>query len=335
MESHPPEEQEAQAQPAGRPARPGVPVTYTLIALIVGIWLAGEVLGDPLREWLFDHFAESAAEIWDGEYWRLLTYGLLHGGFLHILFNAYGLRVLGPFIERIYGGPRFLAGFLLAVVGGGVAGVLAAPYRGLVSAVGASGGLFGLVGMHAGLVLNYRRVLRRDFLRASWRNLLLILGINGAYGLLNPRVDNMGHIGGFLAGLAWGLAITVPVIPYPLPRGALRRRKLALLVAGTALTIYALIPARESAAYRTHQGIEALSAARWSEAEEAFRFVIGVQPDYAPAHYWLAGALIEQGRLHEALIHAEIALRLEPDNETMRDLVARLRLAVKGPGPPG
>ncbi|HLF90392.1 MAG TPA: rhomboid family intramembrane serine protease, partial [Anaerolineales bacterium] len=43
-----------------------------------------------------------------GQLWRLFTPILLHGGILHIAFNMYALRVLGPGLEHHYGHVRFL-----------------------------------------------------------------------------------------------------------------------------------------------------------------------------------------------------------------------------------
>jgi membrane associated rhomboid family serine protease len=80
-----------------------------------------------------------------GEYWRIITYGFLHIGLLHILFNMMALSQVGPVLEREVGSARFLCVYMLSLLGGGAADVLV---RGPVIMViaGASGALFGLIG---------------------------------------------------------------------------------------------------------------------------------------------------------------------------------------------
>src|SRR5579863_7524604 len=41
-----------------------------------------------------------------GEWWRLVTAGFLHGSVLHILMNSWVLFDLGPQVEEIYGAAR-------------------------------------------------------------------------------------------------------------------------------------------------------------------------------------------------------------------------------------
>jgi membrane associated rhomboid family serine protease len=47
-----------------------------------------------------------------GQEWRMVTAIFLHGGILHLLFNAYALWIFGPVVERELGRGRFLAIFL-------------------------------------------------------------------------------------------------------------------------------------------------------------------------------------------------------------------------------
>ena len=55
------------------------------------------------------------------EWWRFVTPIFLHGGIAHILMNMYGLWVIGPYVERLYGSAKFVV-FWVAT---GVAGVVA------------------------------------------------------------------------------------------------------------------------------------------------------------------------------------------------------------------
>ncbi len=56
-----------------------------------------------------------------GELWRLGSYMFAHGGFMHILFNMWGLYIFGRPVERQLGSRRFLNLYLVSGLLGGVA----------------------------------------------------------------------------------------------------------------------------------------------------------------------------------------------------------------------
>ena len=76
-------------------------------------------------------------ELAAGQWWRLLTYALVHYGLLHLAMNVYGHIALGGLVERMFGSVRFLLLYLLSALGGGVAAALLSP----VGAATDSGGL--------------------------------------------------------------------------------------------------------------------------------------------------------------------------------------------------
>jgi rhomboid protease GluP len=134
-----------------------------------------------------------------GEYYRLITAMFLHGGLLHIGFNAYALYALGPEAERIYGTPRFLALYFIAGLAGGVASYAFTP----ANSVGASGAIFGLIG---GLAAFYyvSRGLLGEVSRQQLGNLITVIMINLFIGFSSPVIDNTAHIGGLIGGAAIG-----------------------------------------------------------------------------------------------------------------------------------
>jgi membrane associated rhomboid family serine protease len=139
-----------------------------------------------------------------GEWWRLLTYALVHFGALHILMNLYGHFTLGPIVERMYGSARFLILYLLSALGGGVAAaLLSAPEA---HTAGSSGALCGLIGGFAAFVLLNRRHLGGELFDASRRwlgNTIVLLVLFS----LMPRVSWQGHLGGFVAGMVAGVLL--------------------------------------------------------------------------------------------------------------------------------
>lgn len=137
-----------------------------------------------------------------GEYWRLLSATMLHGGIDHLLGNAISLYILGMAAEHAYGSPRMLGIYLVS----GIAGSLLSLATGPGPSVGASGAIFGLMG--AVIVLFWKhhdQLLVRDkrigVVIAAWAVYTIIVG------LMTPMVDNAGHVGGLLGGMvsAWAI----------------------------------------------------------------------------------------------------------------------------------
>ena len=148
-----------------------------------------------------------------GEFWRLLTYGVLHGNIMHFAFNFGALYALGRLVE-VVGHHAYLAiVFLASILIGGVFSQFLLPDA---NTVGASGGLMGLIGFMAILGLYRKSVLPPDFVKWIAVSIALIaaLGIF-AYDL----IDNAAHLGGLLCGLTLGLILlkknedTIPVQP--------------------------------------------------------------------------------------------------------------------------
>ena len=78
--------------------------------------------------------------------WQLLTYGFLHGGASHVLFNMLFLYFLGTMLEAEIGGRRFLVFYLVSVVLAGACQLVLGLALGQEAPiVGASGGVLAVV----------------------------------------------------------------------------------------------------------------------------------------------------------------------------------------------
>jgi membrane associated rhomboid family serine protease len=136
----------------------------------------------------------------DGEWWRLLTPMVLHGGGFHILMNSIVLWIYGPHVEGAFGSARFVALYIISGFIGSVASYnFSAPF---IVGVGASGAIFGIAGVL--LVYLYRRR-SSSFVYAEMRNVMFFIGLNLALGFVLPRIDYWAHIGGLIAGVVLGL----------------------------------------------------------------------------------------------------------------------------------
>ena len=189
--------------PTGPRRRPttGAPVTLTILA-VTAIIYALSVFG-PAQAEIFSTLAQSNVAIDAGEWWRIFTPILLHGSFMHLLFNMWALWILGPQIERVVGGWAF-AGLYLASAGmGGVAYYLSGS---LSPAVGASGAIFGLFGVWLAWALRRRNTAAG---RAMLSQIGFLLLINAALPFLVRGIAWQAHLGGlimgFVIGLVWGV----------------------------------------------------------------------------------------------------------------------------------
>jgi rhomboid protease GluP len=131
--------------------------------------------------------------IQEGQWWRLLTAGFLHGGILHLLMNSWVLFDLGAAVEESYGTSRYLVFYFVSTITGFYASYLWHP---LGNSVGSSAGIFGLLGAMIALGVrdksSYGAAIRAHYLQ--WGIYALILSA------LFPATDNAAHVGGVTGG---------------------------------------------------------------------------------------------------------------------------------------
>ena len=206
MTQEAPQEELAQSAPPARPntpttkSRPGLkqfPGTYSLIAITLVVFL-GQFLSIELFQfdWLLEMGAKSGPEILSGEIWRFVTPMFLHVTIPHVLINMYSLYAIGPAVERFFGTARFVAVYLLCGIAGVILSLAFSPYP----SAGASGAIFGLLGS-LGAFLYLHRGLFGRFGLLQLRQIVLVALLNLGLGLM-PGIDNWGHLGGLLAGIA-------------------------------------------------------------------------------------------------------------------------------------
>jgi membrane associated rhomboid family serine protease len=138
-----------------------------------------------------------------GEWWRLITATFLHDPTMlfHILVNMAALWIYGPLVEKAFGTARFVAMYLVAgFVGSATSYALGGC---AVIGVGASGAIFGLLGILL-VILHHRR--RIEFVRQYFNAFALIAAANIFLGfVLSDAIDWRAHLGGLGAGLLMGL----------------------------------------------------------------------------------------------------------------------------------
>jgi membrane associated rhomboid family serine protease len=185
-------------------------VTYAIIAICVALFaveavlsegatLGGGFLGGTLGP-LGLQFGILGKAVQEGEWWRIITSAFFHIGPIHLAFNMYVLYLYGALVERMYGPIEYAVTYLLCAAGGSVLTILV-DFNQL--AVGASGALFGIVGMLFVVSRRHHAVLGRDA-----RTMLAGIGTYVVYLLIFtfvvPRISWTGHLGGLAVGAVLG-----------------------------------------------------------------------------------------------------------------------------------
>ena len=139
-----------------------------------------------------------------------VSYGLLHGGLLHLGMNMISLAVVARELARLMPPAVMLMIYLISQIAAAGLFALMAPAAGPM--VGASGAVFGLAGALVGLVA-LRRSRRGQPMGPLWRAVANIVLLNLGLTLLVPAIAWQAHLGGALAGLAMGLWIGSRAVP--------------------------------------------------------------------------------------------------------------------------
>lgn len=183
----------------GRPSFQTAPVSFTIMVITAGIFVIG-LLSPDAERWLFQTFAQANFLVEAGEWWRIFTAALLHGGMMHVLFNMYALYLFGPRLEQQVGSPAFAALYVATAGTGGMVSYLFGDI-GQVS-IGASGAIFGLLGAWMFVAWKMRGTPGG---RSMFNQLGVLLAINLALPLFVGGIDWRAHLGGLAGGIliAW------------------------------------------------------------------------------------------------------------------------------------
>lgn len=149
----------------------------------------------------------------DREWFRFVTPIFIHGGLLHLASNSYAIWMIGPLVEKLYGGARFFFIYMAAGIGGVfgsyVGGLSRSPN---IPGVGASGAIFGLFGLLLIFSYRYRRDLSPGLRQSIKSGIVPVIVVNLVIGFSIPSIDNAAHIGGLVSGMALCL-----IVPYLAP----------------------------------------------------------------------------------------------------------------------
>lgn len=203
--------------------------TYTLIGIflaVFGIELAvvGHIRGDfPVTTvdmgaliyhstgTLGGQFDAQAALLRPGsspDWWRFVSAAFLHDrtNYLHVLSNCYAMYVIGSFVERLYGRVVLVGAFLITAIGGNIISALveSASVNSPVYSLGASGGVFGLLGLLFMLGRARGANVPAGLAHSVRQYVIGIALLNGVLTFVIPHVNWVAHAGGFGVGVLVG-----------------------------------------------------------------------------------------------------------------------------------
>lgn len=195
------------------PATAWICVTWVVVfAAMTYVQLdSGEAL--PLSRWLVfgfgggDRFGDlTLADLERGQVWRIITCNFIHYNLIHVTLNVLAMYQLGSIVESWYGWHQLMFIYLLTGAGGNLLASLGRIWARSSVAVHAAGGsvvIMGLIGLCA--VAGWRS--RTPDGRWLAKILLVFTVLTAALGWALPAyIDNWGHAGGFVVGVALGLA---------------------------------------------------------------------------------------------------------------------------------
>jgi membrane associated rhomboid family serine protease len=180
------------------------PVTYTLIALNVLIYLIGASqfggLSSPgsgigLPGSIYRRAVLFGPWVPHGGWYRLVTSMFLHENLLHIGFNMYVLWAIGRIVEQYLGTARYLGLYFVAGLAGSAGALLQAPTTAIL---GASGAIFGVLG--AMLILEWQAT------GSLAGQAMVLIVINLGLSFVIPNIAWGGHVGGLIGGILITLA---------------------------------------------------------------------------------------------------------------------------------
>lgn len=152
----------------------------------------------------------------NNQWWRFITPMFVHIDVIHLLMNMFSLLMIGPFVEKLYGSAKFIVFWVVTGIAGSVGSYLTVrpslatgPLGSFifmsrdVPAAGASGALFGLIGVLFVFGIKFRHELPEGFKRVFGTGLLPIIFINLFIGFVGRSfIGNSAHLSGLLAGAA-------------------------------------------------------------------------------------------------------------------------------------
>ena len=289
------------------------------VAFLVAMILTGGIEGafsnqDPIVSW----GANIGPFTLNGEYWRLITAGFIHGGFFHIVFNMWALWSLGQLSEKLLGSWVTAAVYLLTGVGGALLTIFVHPMH---SEVGASGAVFGIAGaILSGIKFGNVSV-------PSWQkrsitgSLIFFAAFNLYLGARIAGIDNWCHVGGFATGLIFGAPLATANASGKKSFEWMTILLAALVLAGLGSSVVATKAPETRVAVAQIE----MQAQNYPAAINILEKATVENPQDPERVSWLGYAYQMNGQADKAIAAYKKSLELDPNNEAVREQLKDLQ----------
>lgn len=135
-----------------------------------------------------------------GEYFRITSSLFLHLNLFHLSANIFTLMIFGNLIEHIIKKVNLMTIFFLSGLLSSLLSILSGQH---VVTIGASGGIYGIIGAYLFIRIKYGDFLP-SFIRLQQGWVLFIIFFTSMlYSLINPNIDFFCHLGGLITGFAY------------------------------------------------------------------------------------------------------------------------------------
>ena len=296
------------------------------VAVFLGMLFAGvSILDHPAGQDLVHWGANYGPFTVSGQWWRLLTCVFVHGSFLHIALNMWGLWNLGSLAESLYGHWTFGGVYLITGVAASVASVV---WNANVLSVGASGAIFGIAGALIASFYLGGFSLPQAQIRGTLTSLVVFAGYSLLAGASSSSIDNAAHVGGLVSGLILGALIARVA---PSAEETLRRS--GVLLIGLLLIGGGITWLQRSRAYLFSMDQARQSMLRGSTEDAIARLesVVRQHPEYAPAHRELARAYAIKHNYAKAEFELKRVIELNPRDEPAFYILGFTELELRRP----
>ena len=207
------------------------PVTFVLFGINLAFFLTEEALRIFCDCSLFPVMALSREGLIEGAWWQLFTHAFLHGNLLHLIVNMVALWFIGPILEELLGGWRYLLLYFGGILAGGLLQTFANPRN--VDLVGASGAVCALLVGFATLLPRLEITALVFFvipirMKAATLGWLVVLTsvMFWIFGI-EQEIGHLAHLGGAVAGFLicaiygkQGVVRLLPNAPPPIPHAS-------------------------------------------------------------------------------------------------------------------
>jgi rhomboid protease GluP len=313
-------------------------LTLALLTILLAMFAAEQVLAVDTPGRLEDSSIQTLVAlgglnrhlvITAGEWHRLFTAPLLHGGVLHIFSNSIALLFVGYPLERLAGRLWFSAFFVVGALGGSLMSMAINPDT--LTSVGASGAILGLF---AALLLFSYRLPEESHERARLKARavrvlvpsLLPLVAGGAGG----HVDYGAHLGGALSCGVLGLFL---LQTWPETERRPSFGEFAALIALSGVILATVSVAMSAATYSKYKNLVSLIPQqelpkKYEEIVQRTSELVARYPQDPRGHYLMGGVMIAARNYAGAEVELRLGLR---QAEELRFLLPPgLALSIRG-----